>query len=521
MNPRANQQHPITHILIGCFFYVAAQSISIAQPAKPVQLELSDLPATLPPSSMALSVSTVEGIVACFKTQGEWYGNSSYSVRAFDADLQPRGKVDFTLNRNSFLIGLVQLVNKPYILTDEPLAAGSTSRVLLAHELLFADGTRGGTYVLDTARFTAIQLKPGQGRVKEDLNEEIFAFLPQGAVSSPETRFNVKTSADHQYLLVWHAAWKASETRLHSTYYNAQWDKVSSAFTIVPAGYTHYGFEPGKGEEWYGIAASDQGAMLVEQYGAETKTMELSASSTPRTDPIMRSPSKGKLLIATLSMVKDQLYGAQLHALDFDAEDAESSFWKVEPELVKALTTRAWEGNLKDFRLTDFQINEKAESFLTIEQQFLQSAGVRLDRYGVRRKRSADFKTADVYAGPVLLVSFATDLQPRWQYYYARQYMGKPEEGYSLLKGNWMNLNTQDADFLYATSPGATKERAGLRTTKIDRFSGAKRKEDLLYGIQEGGILDAYTLVKGKYVYLCHRLTWRGKSVRFIRLELP
>jgi hypothetical protein len=493
----------------------------VAQPAKPVQVEFADIPATLPPTSMALSVATEDGIVACFKTQGEWFGSATYSVRAFDSELQPRGEVNFTLNRGSYVVGLIQLGGRPYILTDEPLGAGGTSRLLMAHDLLFAEGTRGGTYFLDTARFTTIQVKPTQGRIKEDLNEEIFAFLPQGAVSSPETRFNVRVSVDNGYILVWHAAWEGGETRVLSKYYNAQWDIVGSALTIVPAGFTHYGLEPGKEAQWYGIAVNELGTMIVEQYGTETKTMELSASSTPRTDPVLRSVAVNKLLIATLSTVKDQLYGVQLHLLNFDEEDAESSFWKVEPDLAKALTTRAWEGNLKDFRLTDFQINDKAESFLTIEQQYLQSAGVRIDRHGVRRKRSADFKPADVYAGPVLLVSFATDLQPRWQYYYARQYMGKPEEGFSLLKGSWMNLQTQDADFLYATAPGSTKERAGLRSTRIDRFSGAKRKEDLLYGIQEGGIVDAYTIVRGKYVYILHRLAWRGKTVRFIRLMLP
>jgi hypothetical protein len=55
-------------------------------------------------------------------------------------------------------------------------------------------------------------------------------------------------------------------------------------------------------------------------------------------------------------------------------------------------------------------INEKGEVFALISQHWLRIPNAIYDRYGAMRKKLADFKSADVFAGPMLLMSFA---QPR------------------------------------------------------------------------------------------------------------
>ncbi len=499
--------------------YTANQSFAQPKSQNP-QIIWEDAQWTVPPTNQS-TVANANGIYAfAIKTQGEWFGNAQYTVRGVDEKLAFIGEVPIALNRSAFFLGLVSLDTTIVAITDE-LQGNESSRVLLAHQLDFKEGVVISTTPLDSSLASVIPVKGNIGKIKEDLEEEIFAFLPQGAVPVTETRFNYWQSPNEAYLLVAHSFWTPAELLISTRLYNAQLDLIYSHEMPVQSGYTHYGFDVGNDGTYYGSSMDAAGNMLIDRYHTEVNTLQIAASSTSRADPIIVAKSKDKALLACMSLVKDEWYGVNLMEIDFQEEEvSEQTFTKLEPEFTKSLKLKSLATNLKDYRLLSVDLNEKEEPFLIFQQRFIQIAGVRLDRFAERRKRTPDFKSIEVLAGPVVLMNFSAGLEFRWQYGLQMNYSGKAEEGFAPLPLRWINLNKAEVDFVFGSTLGSIKDKSGLRLTRLDRYSGVKRKEEVLYPLADGNLWNPYILTLDSRVFVIHRTQWRGKQVKLSALPV-
>lgn len=519
-NSKTSILNPVCKSLIG-FLLILSISASAQSQVKPVTTELPELSWATPPTAKQLIVKMEQGYLGVLKKSGDWVGQNTYSLLKLDEEGKIVMEKTFNPVKGHHLLGLFRLSNQYILLIDEP-SPFAQNRYLMLYEIDAAQTNLKEGRRLDSLSPGTIPVKGEVGMVKETFENEVAAYLSFGSVPNPEARFEVNKSDNEEFLAISYVQWGPGGAEYQIKVLDNSLKTISDKEASVVPGYLHFGFKLSNWGELYGVSGDDKGNLIVEKYEDETKTILLSAASSFRSDPLIGIKSKNRVVVGSVNLFKDQLFGLQLQELDFENEELlETSFYKLEPELEKQLRLKSEEKGLLHYRLTDLRVNEKGEVFTILSQHWLNIPNAIFDRYGARKKRAAEFKSADVYAGPMLLMSFAADLQPRWHYLIPRTYAGKAEEGLMFHSAQFRNLNQPEVDFTFSIPAGEAPLKGFLKNIRIDRYSGLKKKEETLYSFNEGGILNPFSVFDGKKAVFLQRNAKRSKSHKLVSLSLP
>lgn len=520
MNSTTNYLSPVSQLLSGLLLCINFSAN--AQPAsKPILTDLPEIAWTIPPTAEKLIQQTDQGYVAVIKKTGDWTGPMTYGLFKFDQEGKVISENSIATQKGQHLLGLFKLKNSLFLISDQPSPFGE-NRYLIAQELNSDRTGLNPVQLLDSSSPGNIPLKGQVGLVKEAFKFEVAGFLAFGGVPGPETRFEVIVSENEEYLATHHVNWSTGGAEFHVKLFDAKLNSTLENDVPVVPGYLHFEFKLSNWGDLFGVSGDEKGNLIVEKYGKETVPILLSAASSFRSDPLLCIKDKDRVIVVSVNLFKDQLFGLQIQELDFANEELlETSFYKIEAELEKQLKLKSEEQGLNQYRLSQLQINEKGEVFALISQHWLRIPNAFYDRYGARRKKLADFKSADVFAGPMLLMSFAADLQPRWHYIVPRTYSGKCEEGLLFHGSVFRNLNQPEIDFTFYIPAGDPPVKGFVKNIRIDRYSGLKKREETIFSSSEGGLLSPMSYIKGNKGLFMMRNAWRSKSHKMVSLSLP
>jgi hypothetical protein len=342
----------------------------------------------------------------------------------------------------------------------------------------------------------------GRGMIFQTFEQHIASSMPINFVTAPQYRFFIEPSPDGNLFLAYLVDFSQRNLIAQAVLFNLEGQLLKRGIVPIDNHFYNYGIFPNNKGTLFILNGDKNGRIALIKFDLETREnqfLDLQASSSFRSNLILRFYSDSEVYVAATVTFQNILKGVVYTKFDFEANIiSKINYHELSEGILQTAdlsnsTAKIEKEDWRNYLITDFEVNQYEKITVFLEKRFIVSPAYQYQPFASWDPKEWYEKLGRVVCGSILALSFNAEDALLWEFYYPKRQENDISAG--IYPSSFRHFVT-DEGFINMIMPmGSTGMKAPIiyRYLILDEGNGQRQKETALMNSMKSTMMPIYT----------------------------
>lgn len=371
-----------------------------------------------------------QDIITLVKHKGNQLNHGIYVVEKLSKDFEMIWDNELLVNRTENIVNWEVQGNQVVIFTTEYLTEDKLS-ILTKNTFDFEKGTFLKKDTVFSRKIEPWHNEFGKAKIYQTFDNAIASVSPPTYLTPLEYQNKIVFSPNRKMTLVYHYIFSEKELYAHGIVYNEKFEKIGEGKIPIDLNFTSYPMIINNRGDVILTKVTTSGKVALIQYDLKTKEnkyISLVASNSTRDNLKVHLINDDEGYLGTLTKKNGQLTGLTCSKFSFKEEKIiDNVFYLFDVEFQNEIRKAQKEKHIKEdhnlynFRLVNFDVDEKENIYFTAEQQWLIGEEISYEDNTYEKIENWAFFPARVNTNTAIIWALDSNLDEKWRYFVVKK----------------------------------------------------------------------------------------------------